>query len=284
MAAALKGEVSGGQVLCPGPGHSARDRSLAVKPSPDHREGFVVTSYAGDDWRACRDYVKDHLGIKTSWRRENSIVSPARKSPATRPASEGWRQIWNEAVDPIGMLVERYLTSRCLELPSDIAGRVIRFHPRCPFGLERLPCMVALFRDIVTDEPVAIHRTALTPDGRKLDRKMLGTVRDAAIKLDPDGNVTIGLTIGEGIETVLSARQGDIRPTWALGSVGAISSFPLLSGIDGLTILAETGEPSARAVQSCGKRWNEAGREVIVVSPPTGSDINDALRALRGAA
>ena len=31
IAHALGGEVSGGQVLCPGPGHSAKDRSLAVR-------------------------------------------------------------------------------------------------------------------------------------------------------------------------------------------------------------------------------------------------------------
>jgi hypothetical protein len=36
--------------------------------------------------------------------------------------------------------------------------------------------MVALFRDIRTNEPCAIHRTFLHGAGRKLDRKMLGRV------------------------------------------------------------------------------------------------------------
>jgi hypothetical protein len=52
----------------------------------------------------------------------------------------------------------------------------------------------------------------------------------------------------------------------------------VLPGVDGLTILAETGEPSAKAIQACGARWNDAGRDVIIVSPRTGSDINDALQ------
>ena len=39
------------------------------------------------------------------------------------------------------------------------------FHPSCPFGNERLPCMIALVRDIVTDAPIAIHRTALDLSG-----------------------------------------------------------------------------------------------------------------------
>ena len=30
------------QVLCPGPGHSAGDRSLSVKPDPADREGFMT--------------------------------------------------------------------------------------------------------------------------------------------------------------------------------------------------------------------------------------------------
>ena len=48
---------------------------------------------------------------------------------------------------------------------------------------------------------------------------MYGEANGAAIKLDADEMVTMGLTIGEGIETVLSARQLGFRPAWALGSV-----------------------------------------------------------------
>jgi hypothetical protein len=62
--------------------------------------------------------------------------------------------------------------------------------------------------------------------------------------------------------------------------VGAISAFAVLPGIDALTILAETGEPSAKAVEACGRRWHEAGREVIVARPRFGSDVNDALTAV----
>ena len=67
--------------------------------------------------------------------------------------------------------------------------------------------MVALFRDITTAKPCGIHRTFLDCNGRKLDRKMLGRARDAAIKLDQDGDVTLGLHVGEGVETCMAARQ-----------------------------------------------------------------------------
>ena len=162
-----------------------------------------------------------------------------------------------------------------MEEPDDAACESLRFHPNCPFGQARRPCILALFRNIFTGAPQAIHRIGLNPDGTKIDRMMLGPTAGASIKLDPAGT---GLVIGEGIETVLAARQLGFRPAWATGSVGAIAVFPLLPGIEALTILAEAGEPSSMAVQACGQRWSEAGREVIVVSPRTGSDINDALR------
>ena len=58
--------------------------------------------------------------------------------------------------------------------------------------------MVALMRNIQTHAPQAINRTALSPDGARIERKMLGPKRGAAVKLSPDENVTMGLTIGEG--------------------------------------------------------------------------------------
>lgn len=61
IARALGGEVSGGQVLAPGPGHSAEDRSLAVKFGRDR--GLVVYSHAGDDIWQCKDHVRAKLGL-----------------------------------------------------------------------------------------------------------------------------------------------------------------------------------------------------------------------------
>jgi Protein of unknown function (DUF3631) len=63
IAAMLGGEVSGGEALVPGPGHSAEDRSLAIKCDSAAPDGFVVHSFAGDDAIACRDYVRGKLGL-----------------------------------------------------------------------------------------------------------------------------------------------------------------------------------------------------------------------------
>jgi hypothetical protein len=63
VAGTLGGEIISGQVICPGPGHSARDRSLAVRLDKDAPDGFVVHSFAGDDPIECRDHVRKRLGL-----------------------------------------------------------------------------------------------------------------------------------------------------------------------------------------------------------------------------
>jgi 5S rRNA maturation endonuclease (ribonuclease M5) len=63
IARALGGEVSKGQVLCPGPGHSRKDRSLSVKIDPSSPDGFVVHSFSNDDPIECKDYVRAKCGL-----------------------------------------------------------------------------------------------------------------------------------------------------------------------------------------------------------------------------
>jgi putative DNA primase/helicase len=291
MAVALGGDViAGGQVLAPGPGHSARDRSLHVLISHEAPDGFVVRSYAGDDWRACRDHVRQRIGIE---RQPPTSRSTSRKNTAPPPVADDEarslraREIWHEAVDPRGTIVENYLAGRQLVLPECAAGYALRYHPGCPWEDSRAPAMVAAFRSIANDRAViGIHRTALTPQGEKIGRKMLGPARDAAIMLDPDEAVSSGLVVCEGIESGLAGRQLGWRPVWALGSAGAIGRFPVLSGIECLTILAELDDTGAnmRAVQDAGVRWTAAGREVLTVAPRHGGDANDALRAAHAAA
>jgi hypothetical protein len=145
--------------------------------------------------------------------------------------------------------------------------------------------MVCLVRNIATNEPQAIHRTALTPDGiairrnGKTFRMSLGPVSGGAIKLDPDEGVTMGLCVGEGVESCLAGRQRGLRPVWSVLSRAGIASFPILPGIEGLHILRENDANLAgpKAVENCAARWRNAGLDVRVVDPGRGSDLNDEL-------
>jgi hypothetical protein len=167
------------------------------------------------------------------------------------------------------------------------AHGVFRFHPRCPFGPgERHPCIIALLRNIVSNAPQAIHRTALTRDSHKLGRKALGPKVGTALKLWPDEEVAAGLVIGEGLETVLAAAAGIehrgtlLRPAWAAIDAGNLAGFPVLSGVDGLTVLVDNDESGRgqEAARECAHRWAAAGREAILLTPRlVGGDFNDVI-------
>jgi hypothetical protein len=188
-------------------------------------------------------------------------------------------ELWNSSRDPRNTIAEEYLVRRCGELPDEITGRVIRFHPSLSFDGKSVGAMVALYRNIHTDEPCAVHRTFFDCSGNKIGRKMLGPVGRAAIKLDADEDVTLALHLGEGVESSLSGYLRGLRPTWCLGSAGPIGDFPVISGIGSLTLFGELGDggTNRRNAEKCAARWHAADREVLWVRPLIGSDLNDAL-------
>ena len=213
IARALGGNVAGRQVVAPGPGHSPKDRSLSVTISETAPDGLLIYSHCNDDWRECRDYVRQKLGLP-AWQpgdnreRERSIpkqyvekwdfavadatADDRRLTEDDLVRIERARNIWNEARDPCGTLAEKYLRARALDLPANLAGDVLRFHPRTPWrdentGNVRIPCLIAAFRSLDNDEVTAIHRIRLDQPERwpKTDRMMLGIVRRSAVKLGP---------------------------------------------------------------------------------------------------
>lgn len=288
VARALGGIASRQNVLAPGPGHSRADRSLSIKIDPTAPDGFILHSFAGNSPLECRDHVRAALGFggpergRRQLRRSQSrTFTPAPDNDADYRTALALR-LWKEGRDPRGTEVDCYLASRGLTIHDGIAGEVIRFHPALKFNGTSVGGMVVLFRDIRSNAPCGVHRTFLDSAGRKLDRKMFGRARDAAIKLDTDENVTLGLHIGEGVETCLAAWLAGFRPVWALGSAGAIATFPLLAGIEAITVLGEAGDGGAndRAAQACAERWLDAGRDAFVVEPQIGGDLNDVWREL----
>jgi hypothetical protein len=69
IAAALGGDVTN-STSCnvPGPGHSKADRSLSITVRGGR---LVVNSFARDDWKVCRDYVHDRLGLGRDYESNN---------------------------------------------------------------------------------------------------------------------------------------------------------------------------------------------------------------------
>jgi|SRR6516162_2726816 hypothetical protein len=102
----------------------------------------------------------------------------------------------------------------------------------------------------------------------------------------PDECVEQGLVLGEGIETVLAAatrieRFGTLlQPAWATGDCGHMRDFPVLPGIEALTLLVDhdCNHAGQNAAAECAARWRAAGCEVIRLTPRRNGDFNDIVR------
>jgi hypothetical protein len=266
IAAALGGKVSGEWVRAPGPGHSAADDSLAIKIEGDN--GLFVHSHAGDDLKECQAYVRAALG-------EAQFSRSAKRSESNSERTALALRLWNEAQPPAGTPVESYLKHRGLKLPETAE---LRYHDACPFSKRRHHAMLALVRDIVTDEPKGIHRTALTAYGDKLGRLSLGPIAGGAIKIFPARE---RLGVGEGIETVLSMSvlPGlENVPVWSLLSSGGLARFRRVPGVQQLFIAVDNDHAGRTAADNCLRRW---GRAVFVRAEKPGQDLNDAMNAQR---
>jgi hypothetical protein len=253
--------------------------------------GVRTHSHAGDDWRLCLDHFADRMGLPRFEGRRSGRPDPAeierrrvarekteREEAAARAKGERRaRELLSEGRDPRGTIVERvYLRGRSIEIPEHMAGKSILFHPACPWrtdegDLVHVPAMLAPLTSLATGQVVGVHRTALSREGQKLGRKVLGTAAGAVIQLEP---TTDSLAVGEGVETCLSARALGFGPTWAAYSVNEIARFPVIEGVQNLVLLGERDKKgaNARAVEQCGGRWHAAGRSVTVAMPLAGFD------------
>lgn len=281
--------------------------SLKVAVSGEHRGDFYdfEAGHGGD----ALELVKVNLGCNTraaikwaiGWLGKPQLrVVPRTVPEAGKPTTltvDASRthalSVWDQCVPIRGTIAEVYLKRRAI---FDVTGiEDLRFHPSCPVGRSsRLPAMVGLFRNISNDTPVAIHRTFLMPDGSgKLNpeehnipaaKMMMGPSKGAAIKLSPDDEVEAGLCIAEGIENAMTLMCRGWRPIWAAGSAGAIGTFPVLNGIEHLTIFPDNDDTGAgmNAARACAERWSSAGKSVTLRVSPKGEDWNDV--AMRSAA
>jgi hypothetical protein len=179
------------------------------------RGGDVIALMQHLDGSTFRETVLLLTGEPAPERQAPNVPTPV-GSNANEDGQRAALRLWSESVDPRGTLAERYLTSRPekLALPDDLAGSVIRFNGATPWHdddsgeLMRVPCVIALMRNVLTGKPCAIQKTRLTPDGAKIARRMRGPAKGAAIMLD-------GL---EGRDNRLAHRRG---PRVCHGGAGA---------------------------------------------------------------
>jgi hypothetical protein len=251
----------------------------------------LIQRVRGGDFVSAIDVAVDIVGgvsAKTPLR-----VNTAKPQDDDRSRRLNALRIWNESRSIIGTLAATYLESRAIDIGQlpDL-DETLRSHPNCRFGDGRFPCLIALMRNVATNEPAGIIRTAISASAEKLGRKMLGRKQGAAIKLWPDATVSIALVIGEGLETVAAAatrieyRGTRLQPAWALCDAANLATFAPLSGIECLSILTDRDGPRCdskklgyagqRAAQACARRWLASGARVEILLPHRfGADFAD---------
>jgi hypothetical protein len=202
--------------------------------------------------------------------------------------------LWHQALPiTLGTPVATYLLQvRGCVLPhpdADLRWLSGHRHPSGYIG----PAMIGLVTDAVTGEPMNLHQTWLRADGSgkapvERPRLVLKNHRlgGGVVRLVEDAEVTTGLAIGEGIETALTALRAGF-PCWSCIDAGNLAGFPVLPGIEALTIVADhdrinprTGKrPGVDAAERCAARWARAGVEVrLWAGRAEGSDFNDLAR------
>jgi hypothetical protein len=172
---------------------------------------------------------------------------------------ERTKQLWQESVPLSGTLGHRYfIEHRKLAIDKLELNHALRWH-------KGVSAIIAKMTDAITNRATGVHRTFLNKDGSKRDRKMLG--KAGVIRLSPHESVTMGLGITEGVEDGLAVLLSPWAPVWVATSAIGIEKFPVISGIECLTVHADLGDIGTRAAQACLTRWKAAGKEAVISIP-----------------
>ncbi len=238
-------------------------------------------------------YSKHLLGIETGKPFKLNMPDPAElaakrakqkadhQADRERVRNRAWN-IWLACKPLTGTLAETYFPSRCIAIDF-VPRKVFRFHQNCPrMNAPAGPAIVAAMVDPHTGEFSGIHRTFLAADGsHNIDKQMYGPA--GIVCLSDFDCVTDGLNLVEGIETGLSILAAGISPVWAALSKGGIGRFPVLAGVESLTIWCDHDvkkRPHDKTCQelseNCCERWQAGGAETTMRIPKfQKQDFND---------
>jgi hypothetical protein len=266
---ALGGRWQGRFGLARCPTHADRTPSLKVCDDLRKLDGIDVHCFAGCSWQDIKaelhrqGLIEDGRGHRHGHRRDGVNLNKVNHvhvevfdhDDLVLDRVELALSIWQASVSLADTLGWRYFTERRelrIGLLDDLS-HCLRWH-------ERIGAVIALMTDPVTNQQTGVHRTFLNPDATKRERKMLG--RQGVIRLSPDVDVLEGLGICEGIEDGLSILLSGWAPVWVATSATAIQNFPVLSGIETLTIFYDNDTTGRTAALACKDRWVMADREV----------------------
>jgi hypothetical protein len=273
IARALGGEVSGSQVICPGPRHGPRDRSLAIKISASSPDGFLVHSFAADDWRECRNYVRKRLGLRHGFKdQQRDWPSPPPPEPQNGARNRALF-LWRRRKPVEGSLADRYLReARGYKAPIPATLGFLpatEEHPPAliaAFGMpdEPEPCLLSIAAKAVK----AVHLIHLASDGlSRLDQKItLGRGALGSPIVVAPVNDGLGLVITEGIEDALSLHEATGLGAWAAGGATRLPALAdaVPAYVEAVTISGDDNEAGRKATCELAARLKTRGGLEVV--------------------
>ena len=209
------------------------------------------------------------------------------ESEKTYDVKKMLNKVWTESMPLTGDdPVIKYLKSRSIKLVPDN----VKFHKSCyePDTQKSYPAMIARVQNH-EGKPVSLHRLYLGETGKadieKPKKLMPGTevLRGCAVRLfspeDPRFEDGV-LGIAEGIETAMSAAQGQGIATWAAISSTIMESFEPPESIKEVIIFGDndanfTGE---KAAYTLANKLYLKDLIVDVMIPNQVGDFNDVLK------
>ena len=203
--------------------------------------------------------------------------------------AQGIARVWGECLplvpgDPVALYLKHRGMDGAWPLPD-----LLRLHPALTYwqGAEKLGTFPAMVAPIVAPDgrTLALHRTYLTPDGRKAavpsPKKLTaaaGPLAGACIPLHKPARGIIG--IAEGIETALAAQCASAVPTVASYCASNLAAWRWPTNVQRLVIFADADKAGRDATDTLRARALAAGVRVEVLTPThPGADWCDVWAA-----
>jgi hypothetical protein len=225
----------------------------------------------GETLRAVADYLR--VGIR-AMKPTRKAVAKSEQQPGDEEENKRLRQalnrVWNESISILDRDAEParlYLARRGISIAPPES---LRFHPSLSYydgdkKIGEFPAIVAMVSG-AQGNPVTIHRTYLTQDGKKAPvespKKLMGYPKDrkivgGAIRLVDPGPI---LAVAEGLETALAVMEGMELPVWSAVNALMLENFTPPASVERVLVFADKDRSTEQHPKGHGQ---EAARNLV---------------------
>jgi hypothetical protein len=274
----LGGDWRGTYGSIPGPGHSRKDRSVTIRDHSSDPNDVVVNSFAGQDYRAIKDALRDQgfllerPGRSRPQRSAQETVKATSEAEDTQKSQDLARWLWQRSLPIADTPAERYLREkRRFTIPLPETLRFLPASGRHP------PSLIGAFGLAIEPEPGilqintlrGVHLTKLRADG--LDKAdvepskiTVGRGHTLPIMLAPVNDIG-GLAITEGIEEALAVHEALGLGAWAAGSASRMPGLAehVPAYVECVTVLIDPDPAGERDGNTLVERLKQRDFEVI---------------------